>query len=274
MESVAMLNPIHIIKNLYQHRSLIFQFTRREIYLKYKGSFFGVTWAFVQPLLLLAVYTYVFSVIFDMKWGSAAQGGRLEFAMALFVGILTFNFLGELANAAPTLIIGHANYVKKVIFPLEILPLVKLLGTAVHSCVGILIVLVVTLLTEQRLPWTIVLLPVVWVPMALFALGWGYLLSALGVFIRDLGSTIGVVVNMFFFVSPIFYPIDAVPEDLKIFCQLNPIALFVEDARRVVLWNQPPDWYWLSGAGLLSIVLFWAGYLFFMKSKRAFADVI
>ena len=268
------LSPSAIIKNYYLHRSLIYQFTRREVFLKYKGSFLGVAWAFVQPLLLLAVYTYVFSVIFNMKWGAGSPSGRLEFALALFVGILTFNILGEVANAAPTLMIAHANYVKKVIFPLEILPLVKLLGTLIHSFVGIAIVLVAILLTEHRLPWTIVLLPVVWLPMVLFALGWGYLLAAFGVFIRDIGTSIGVVINMFFFLSPIFYPLDAVPEELRIYCQLNPIALFVEDARRVVLWNQLPDWYWYAGGLCLSIIVFMAGYLVFMKSKPAFADVI
>ena len=271
---MKILGPIEIVRRFAEHKNLIAQFTRREVYLKYKGSYLGVIWAFVQPLMLLSVYTYVFSYIFEMKWGVAAEGGRLEFAMALFVGILTFNLLGDVANAAPTLMMAHANYVKRVIFPLEILPLAKLLGVLVHSVAGILIVVVVNLVTEHTLPWTLLLLPVVWIPMSLFALGCGYLLAAFGVFIRDLGTTIGVVINMFFFLSPIFYPLEAVPSDLQVYCKLNPIAIFVEDARRVVLWNQMPDWYWLSGGFVVSLITFAAGYLIFMKSKKAFADVI
>jgi lipopolysaccharide transport system permease protein len=224
--------------------------------------------------MVLAVYTYVFSVIFNMKWGVASQGGRLEFALALFVGILTFNILGEVANAAPTLIITHVNYVKKVVFPLEILPLVKLFGALINSFFGIIIILIALFFSGQNISWTLFLLPIVWLPVVLFSLGLGFLLSALGVFIRDIGASIGVIVNMFFFLSPIFYPIEAVPSHLRIYCRLNPIAIFVENARRVVLWGRIPDWPWYLGSFLIALLILISGYAFFMKSKRAFADVI
>jgi lipopolysaccharide transport system permease protein len=267
-------NPVAVIRHLIQYGDLIGQFTRREVIGKYKGSYLGLTWAFIQPLLMLAVYTFVFSVIFEMKWGISPEEGRLGFAMALFVGILTFNILGEPVNAAPTLILGNANYVKKVIFPLEILPLVKLLGTMVHCLFGMAIVVAGLILMNQKLEWTIILLPVAWFPMILFSLGWGYFLASLGVFVRDVGATVGVLVNMLFFLSPIFYPLKAVPEGLRVFCQLNPIAIFVQDARRVVLWGQCPDWPWFFAGLAISMVIFVLGFIWFMKSKKAFADVM
>lgn len=268
------LNPIHIPLHFWHHRNLIRQLARREVLYRYKGSFFGLAWAFLQPILMLCVYTFVFSIIFESKWGIQAEGGRLTFAMALFCGILTFNLLGDVANAAPGLLIGHANFVKKVIFPLEILPVVSFLSALVHACFGMAILLLGILFSGSQMCWTLVLLPVVWFPMALFSMGWGFFLSALGVFVRDIGATVGVLVTMLFFLSPIFYPLEAVPKSFRIFCRLNPIALYVEDVRRVFLWGSLPDWRWyLAGLGA-SVLVFYFGYVFFMRSKKAFADVI
>lgn len=270
----AFFNPVAVIRHLIQYRDLIGQFTRREVIGRYKGSYLGLTWAFIQPLILLGVYTFVFSIIFETKWGMSPEEGKLGFAMALFVGILTFNILGDVANAAPGLILGNANYVKKVIFPLEILPLVKLLGAVIHSLFGMAILIAGILLSGLHLKWTIMLLPVVWLPVMLFSLGWGYFLASIGVFVRDVGATVGLFITALFFLSPIFYPLKAVPEDLRIFCQVNPIAIFVEDTRRVVLWGQCPDWFWfLAGLGI-STVIFVLGFIWFMRSKKAFADVM
>lgn len=270
----SFINPVRIVIHLSHHRELIGQFTRREVIGRYKGSYLGLVWAFIQPLILLCVYTFVFSIIFEAKWGMSPQQGRLSFAMALFAGILTFNILGDVANAAPGLILGHANYVKKVIFPLEILPLVKLFGAVIHSFFGVIILLAGIVFSDLTLHWTIILLPVAWLPVMLFSLGWGYFLSALAVFVRDVGQTVGLVVTMLFFLSPIFYPLEAVPESLRIYCQLNPIAVFVEDARRVVLWGSLPNWPWYFAGLIISLVIFVFGFIWFMRSKRAFADVM
>ena len=268
------INPVAVIRHLIQYRDLIGQFTRREVIGRYKGSYLGLTLAFIQPLILLGVYTFVFSIIFEAKWGMSPDEGKLGFAMALFVGILTFNILGDVANVAPGLILGNANYVKKVIFPLEILPLVKLLGAVIHSLFGMAILIAGILLSGLHLKWTIMLLPVVWLPVMLFSLGWGYFLASIGVFVRDVGATVGLFITALFFLSPIFYPLKAVPEDLRIFCQVNPIAIFVEDTRRVVLWGQCPDWSWFFAGLALSIVIFVLGFIWFMRSKKAFADVM
>jgi lipopolysaccharide transport system permease protein len=271
---VRFLHPVRIAMHLWQHRNLLTQLTRREVLFRYKGSYLGLGWAVIQPLIMLGVYTFVFSVIFEAKWGVSPQEGRLGFAMALFVGILTFNILGEVANAAPTLILANANYVKKVIFPLEILPAVKLLGTLIHSLLGMAVLIIGMILINHQLSWTVVLLPLAWLPMILFSLGWGYFLASLGVFVRDVGTTVGLLVTVLFFLSPIFYPLKAVPEKLRVFCQINPIAIFVEDARRVVLWGKFPDWPWFLGGLMLSTLVFVLGFMWFMKSKKAFADVM
>jgi len=268
------LNPVSIVIHLLQYRGLIKQLVRREVLVRYKGSHLGITWAFIQPLFKLAVYTFVFSVIFENKWGITADEGRLGFAMALFAGILTFNILEEVGNAAPSLILNHANYVKKVIFPLEILPVVKLTGTLIHSLFGMVILIAGLIIANHELNWTIILLPLAWLPMTLFSLGLGYFLASIGVFIRDVGATVGILMTMLFFLSPIFYPLKAVPEDLRIFCQLNPIAIFVEDARRVVLWGQCPNWPWFFAGLAFSTLIFVLGFVWFMRSKKAFADVM
>lgn len=268
------LNPIRIVRHLIRHSHLIRQMTAREVRSRYKGTFLGTFWAFIQPLLLLGVYTFVFSVIFQAKWGSAPADSKLGFALALFTGMLTFNILGETLNASPMLILMHENYVKKVIFPLEILPVVKLLGTVMHQVFGLGILFIGIMVGGRAIPWTIIMLPLVWGAIALFALGWSYFLASLGVFVRDVQASVGLIVTVLFFMSPIFYPLEAVPADLRPLVMLNPIAIFVEDARRVVLWGQPPDWLPYSITLTVSVSLFVAGFIWFMKSKRAFADVM
>lgn len=270
----SLFNPLNVIRHFLQYRDLIGQFTWREVVGRYKGSSLGLAWAFIQPLAMLAVYTFVFSIIFEAKWGMSPQEGKLGFAMALFVGILTFNILGDVVSASPGLILGNANYVKKVIFPLEILPLVKLFGAVIHSFFGMVILVAGIFLSGLELNWTIILLPVVWLPVMLFSLGWGYFLSSIAVFVRDVGQSVGLFVTMLFFLSPIFYPLKAVPESLRIYCQLNPIAIFVEDARRVVLWGTLPDWPWFFAGLAISFAIFYMGFFWFMRSKKAFADVM
>jgi len=267
-------NPWNIARHLWAHRGLISKLSRKAIIVRYRGSLLGLLWAFIQPLMMLAVYTFVFSVIFEAKWGQALEQDKLSFALALFVGILTFNIIGDTVNASPGLILGHANFVKKVVFPLEILPVVKLVESVVFSLFGLLVLVVAKILSAHSLSWTLVLLPVVWFPVLLFALGWSYILASLGVFIRDIGSVTSVVVSMLLFLSPIFYPVSAVPEGLRFYIQMNPIAVFVEDARRVILWGQTPDFQGYTVCLLISVITFVLGFSWFMKSKNAFADVL
>ena len=170
--------------------------------------------------------------------------------------------------------LGNANYVKKVVFPLEILPLVRLFSALINAVFSLGVLFVGILIINHFIHWTALLLPFIWLPMMMFTLGCGYFLASLGVFVRDMGTVIGVLTTILFFLTPIFYPISAVPEQFRIFCRINPIAIFVEDARRVVLWGLSPDWPWFFFGMALSVAVLIFGFVWFMKSKKAFADVI
>jgi len=267
-------NPVRIGTHLWKYRDLIRQLTWREVVGRYKGSFIGMGWSFIQPLVMLCVYTFVFSVIFRARWGVAADEGKAAFALTLFMGLITFNVFSEVANSAPTLVLGNVNYVKKVVFPLEILPLVRLLSALINALFSLGVLLLGILVVNHSIHWTALLLPLIWLPMIIFTLGCGYFLASLGVFVRDMGTAIGVLTTMLFFLTPIFYPISAVPEQLRIVFRINPLAIFVEDARRVVLWGLFPDWPWFFLGLVLSVAVLIFGFLWFIKSKKAFADVI
>jgi lipopolysaccharide transport system permease protein len=274
-ESVrGFFNPVRIVAHLWKYRDLIRQLTWREVVGRYKGSFIGLGWSFIQPLIMLCVYTFVFSVIFKARWGVESGEGKAAFALALFMGLITFSIFSEVANSAPSLVLGNANYVKKVVFPLEILPLVRLCSALINAVFSLGVLFVGILIFNHFIHWTALLLPLIWLPMVMFTLGCGYFLASLGVFVRDIGTVIGVLTTMLFFLTPIFYPISAVPEQFRIFCRINPIAIFVEDARRVVLWGLFPDWPWFFFGMVLSVAVLIFGFVWFMKSKKAFADVI
>ena len=274
-ESVSgFVNPARIVTHLWKSRDLIRQLTWREVVGRYKGSFIGLGWSFIQPLVMLCVYTFVFSVIFKARWGVESDESKAAFALTLFMGLITFSIFSETVNSAPSLVLGNANYVKKVVFPLEILPFVRLLGALVNAVFSLGVLFVGILLFNHYIHWTALLLPLIWFPMMLFTLGCGYFLASLGVFVRDMGTIIGVLTTILFFLTPIFYPISAVPEQFRIFCRINPVAIFVEDARRVVLWGLFPDWPWFFFGMALSVAVLIFGFVWFMKSKKAFADVI
>lgn len=269
------INPLGMLANLWAHRELIVQFTRREVQSRYRGSYLGIVWSFVTPLLMLTVYTFVFSVIFKARWGAQiSDESQAGFAMTLFTGLIAFNVFSETITRAPVLIVGNSNYVKKVVFPLEILP-VTVLGSAVINSLFSLVILVLALLVALgRLPWTLALLPLMYLPLLLLALGLAWFLASLGVFIRDIGQLIGVVVQILFFMTPIFYPISAIPERVQFILYLNPLTFIVNHFRRVILWGQLPDWSEFLVVTALTFGVCLLGYVWFMKSKKTFADVV
>ena len=248
--------------------------SRREVVGRYKGSIMGIGWAFVQPLLMLGVYTFVFSVIFNARWGLGPDETKSSFALVLFLGLITFKVFSEMLNVSGDLVVRNSNYVKKVLFPLEILPVVQLLSVLIHALLSLLIVIIGTLFILHHVPLTALLLPIVWLPVTLFSLACGYYLAAVGVFFRDVRTTAGVLTTILFYASGIFYPISAVPDKFQIFWKMNPIAILVEYSRKVFFWGTPPDWgpyiLWLS----VSVILCVSGFVCFMKMKRAFADVL
>jgi lipopolysaccharide transport system permease protein len=267
-------NPLHLAQNLWQYRELIGQFTRRQVLQRYRGSYLGAIWSFMTPLALLLVYTFVFSVIFQARWAGMVSSSHGEFALILFAGLIPFTVFSESILAAPGLIVANPNYVKKVVFPLEILP-VSVLGAAlVNSLFSLVIVLLGALLIRGGLSWTLILLPLIYLPLILLCLGLGWFFASLGVFIRDIGPLLGIVVQMLFFLTPIFYPMEAIPQPYQTLLYLNPLTFIVNHFRRVILFGQLPDWGQLAVMTLLTGVVCMLGYVWFMKSKKTFADVV
>jgi lipopolysaccharide transport system permease protein len=259
---------------LWRHRRLIGQFVRREVQSRYRGSLLGLFWSFLTPLLLLAIYTFVFGVVFQARWPEHGGGSLAEFAVVAFSGLILLNLFAECVSRAPGLVVGSATFVKRVVFPLEILPVVSLGSALVTAGASLAVLLGVRLAMEAALPWTVVLVPVVVVPLVLLTLGVAWLLASLGVFMRDIHYVVVLLLQALVFVTPIFYPLEAVPESLRGLLALNPLYPVVDDFRRVVLWGRLPDWpRWMLSTGF-GVLAAWLGHRFFLKTRRAFADII
>jgi lipopolysaccharide transport system permease protein len=272
--STPSFNPVHMARHLFAQRGLIRQFVRREIDARYRGSLLGLLWSFLNPLILLSIYTFVFGVIFHARWPHSSTGRLSEFAVILFCGLIVFNLLSECLGRAPGIIVGAANYVKKVVFPLEILPVVTLGCALFHALVSLSVLVVAHLLVSGRLHWTLVFVPVVVLPLLLLTLGLSWLLASLGVFIRDISHLVMLALQVLMFVTPIFYAVEALPTAVRPLLYLNPLTAVVEDLRRVVLWGLLPDWprlaIWAAVDGAVMVL----GYAWFAMTKRAFADVL
>ena len=259
--------------SLWRNRELILASTRREIQGRYRGSFLGLLWSFLNPLFMLAVYTFVFSVVFKARW-NVESASKTEFALVLFAGLIVFNLFGETINRAPTLIVSNPNYVKKVIFPLQILPVVALLSALFHAMVSLGVWLLAYLILFGMPHATMLYLPLVILPFLLLTLGLAWALASLGVFLRDISQFIGTLVTMLMFMAPIFYPITAIPETLRPWLYLSPLTAIIEQARNVLYWGKPPDLSLLGIYTIVSLIVAWLGFSWFQKTRKGFADVI
>ena len=257
----------------WRQRSLIWQLLRRDVLGRYKGSVLGVVWTLVQPLLMLAVYTFVFGMVFQSRW-QGASGNKLEFAAILFSGLLVFNLFAECINRAPQLVLENANYVKRVIFPLHVLAIVMLGSAVFHAGMSIAVLMIFLLFSTGTLAWTIILLPLVLAPLVLLVLRLSWMLSAFGVYFRDIQHAIGIFVSALLFLSPIFYPVSALPAAVQPYIFLNPMSFIIEQARGVAIWGNLPDWNGLLLYLCVSTVIAWLGLALFERARRGFADVV
>lgn len=269
--SSSLFSMFHSFK---RNRRLTFEMTKREIRKKYQGSMIGLAWTFINPLLMLIVYTFVFSVVFKARWGVDANESRVDFAIILFAGLIVFGIFSEAVNQAPSLIINNVNYVKKVIFPLEILSWVSLGSILFQAAISIGILLLVQLLLKGSIPWTFIYFPFVILPLVLASLGSSWFIAALGVFVRDIGQVLGFLTTVLMFTSAIFFPITALSERNQAILKLNPIALLVEESRKVLVYGQAPNWLAVGGLWVLGMLLAYFGYWWFQKTRRGFADVL
>lgn len=267
------LSPFAPFLDLWRNRALLAAMTRREIESRYRGSALGFLWSLATPLLTLVVYTFVFSVIFRVRWG-ASTAGHGEFALVAFAGLLLFTCFSDCVTRAPGLVLSQANMVKKVVFPVQILPAVILGGALFQLVIATAVLLAIAAILGFTPGITAIAFPLVLAPLLLGILGITWAVSAAGVYFRDLGQVVGLLVTLLMFLIPIFYPASAVPETFRPIITLNPLAVLVEEARGILLWGRWPDWFQLAWVGLLGWVVAWGGYLLFMKLRRGFSDVL
>jgi lipopolysaccharide transport system permease protein len=253
------------------YRHLVFQLIARELKARYYTSFLGFLWVLLVPLSTLAIYTFVFSVVLPSAWEDTRS---VPFAFILFAGLIPYTLFADVLNRSPAIILGHPNYVKKVVFPLQILPVVAL-GTAfVDSLVSIALLLAGILITSHSLSLTILLLPLAYLPLLLITMGISWLLASLGVYIRDMGPAVGILTRLWFFLTPIVYPLERVPQRFLWIMKLNPLAMVVESFRSALLWGTPWNWVEWSVWLFVGLILATLGYLWFMKTRTGFADVL
>lgn len=268
------LSPLALIRNIWGFKSLILQMTKREVVGRYKGSTMGLAWSFLNPLFMLIVYTFVFSVVFKARWSVGGDESRTQFAVILFVGMIVHGFFAEVVNRAPQIILGNTNYVKKVVFPLETLPVIGLCAALFHTLISLIVLLCAFFLFNGFLHWTIIFLPLVFLPLVIFCLGLGWILASLGVFIRDVGQTTVIITTVMMFLSPVFFPITALPEKYRVWIMLNPLTFIIEQARAVLIWGHLPNWLGLVIYTAAAALVAWLGFVFFQKTRKGFADVL
>lgn len=267
------ISPSELTNSIWHHRELAQALIKRDVLGRYRGSILGIFWSFFHPLFMLAVYTFVFSIIFEARWGSS-DGSRAEFALVLFAGLIVFNFFAECINRAPTLIISNTNYVKKVVFPLEILPWVMIGSAMFHGLISLVVWFVGYIILDGFPQVTAILLPVIVFPLILLTLGTSWFLASLGVYLRDISQVISILTTVLMFLSPIFYPPSAIPDSAQPLLLINPIAPAIEQVRGVLIWGELPSlqsWlFYLVGTAVVA----WLGFAWFQKTRKGFADVI
>lgn len=258
----------------WRSRTLLWQFARRDVLGRYRGSVLGIAWSFLTPVLMLGVYSFVFVGVFRASWPGAAKGGGVEFALQAFAGLLVFNLFAEVVGKATNLVVEQSNLVKKVIFPVELLPWVTVLSGLFHLAISVITLLVVVVGVRGGVPWSALALPLVVLPFVPLLLGLGWFLSALGVYVRDAGPIITMLVSLIMFMSPVFYSVKSLAEEWQFWMHINPLTLIIEQVRAVLLMGQWPDWSALGLYGVMACSVAVFGGVFFQLTRRGFADVL
>jgi lipopolysaccharide transport system permease protein len=266
-------SPREMVASFWRNRSLIYALSKREVLGRYRGSYFGILWSFINPLFMLTIYTFVFSVIFKARW-SAQSDSKTEFALILFAGLIVFNLFSECITKAPTLILSNVNYVKKVVFPLEILPWVTLYSALFHAAISLLVWLIAYMIFFGVPQITIFFLPIVVIPLTFMIMGISWVLVALGVYLRDIGQIIGILVSALMFLSPIFYRISSLPEEFQLVMLLNPLTIPVEEIRNCLFWGVELNYEYLPAYWCVSFLICFTGFAWFQKTRKGFSDVL
>ena len=268
--SAISLNPFAIAAGLARNRYLLGQLVRRDVLLRYRGAMFGVLWIFLSPLLMLAIFAFVFGHVFQARWPEQREG--LPFWLILYCGLIVFNVFGETVARAPAAVRSFPSYVKKIIFPVDILPLVPLGAALTHAAFNLLI-LAAALAFTGNLSAGILLFPLLLLPVVLLGIGASWFLAAWGVFIKDMSQIVPLFVQMLLFLSPVFYPVSAVPAGLTLLYRYNPLGAVIE-AARAAMSGRPVPWAACSAALAAGIAAAILGHAFFQHSRDEFADAL
>lgn len=265
--------PDAVVSSAWRNRHLIAQLVRREINGRYRGSLLGVMWTFVNPLLMLTIYTFIFGYVFKSRWRTGSTD-PVEFAVVMFAGVMLHGLIAECLNRAPSLIVGQSNFVKKVVFPLESLAWMTVGAALFHTLIAMLIFIGAIFFMQGHVPLSVLWMPVLIAPFALLVVGCVWAVSALGVYLRDIGQLTGILTSMLMFLAPVFYPVQSVPERFRPYLYANPLTFIVEQVRNVAVWNQPVDWMGWAIYCVVAYGIAWGGLAMFQRMRGGFADVL
>lgn len=258
---------------LLSHRSLTLELAKREVLGRYRGASFGLLWSLLSPFLMLCIYTFAFGTVMGGRWPEI-QNGRTHFAIILFAGLIVHGFFAECLIRAPGLIVSNPNFVKRIIFPLDILPWPMVLSALFHTFMNIIVFIALRMVMDGEFVWTIVLLPIVLLPLVVLTLGVAWFLASLGVYVRDIAQITGVLSMAMLFLSSALMPVDSVPEAYRWVFIVNPLTFIIDQARNVMLWGRMPDWPGLAVYFIAATITMYLGRAWFMATRRGFADVL
>ena len=267
-------SPQSLLRSTWTHRELIVQLARKDVIGRYKGSLLGLAWSFLSPLFVLGVYTLFFTEVFHVRWVTMEAGSKGQYATALFAGLIIYTVFADCITRGTQLVIGNANYVTKVIFPLEILPWVSSLTAVYHALASLGVLAAFSLVFTGHIASTFLLFPVVFLPLMLLSTAAGWLLASLGVYARDVGQMTTMITIALLYTSPVFFPLDHVSAGMRSVMRLNPLTFLIEQARDVLLWNQLPDGSGLAAYTAYCLLACWLAYVWFQRTRGGFIDVL
>jgi lipopolysaccharide transport system permease protein len=265
---------LNTLIKFFKQRDLIIQFTKRELEIRHKGSLLGHLWAILSPSMMLGLYLFIFGVIFGGRFGILPNEDFFDYALALFLGLSFFNVIAEAITTSPLLIISQPNFVKKVVFPLEIIPLTKIAASLYYSFLSVALCILLAPFTHGGLHASAFALPLLMLPLAMIALGISWALSAIGVFIRDINHLTGFIATATMYASAIVYSPTKVPMKIWSILKLNPLLLVIDQARHIILWNSTLDYFSLIYIYVISLIILIGGYIIFKYLRPYFAELI
>jgi len=263
-----------LVRSLRANGFILRSLVRNEIHSKYSKTILGVVWSMINPLVMIVIYSFVFGMIFEVRFGRTAGTSEVPYGIVLFSGLLLHVFLAETLLRAQSVVLDNPNYVKRVIFPLEILPIGILIANVIQAVVALGVLMVVILVAGFPIPLTALLIPIVWAPLILVTLGLAMIVASLGVFVRDISQVLGFMMTILMFASSILFPAEMLPEALRPWLLLNPLTVIVDQTRAVLLWGEMPNWRLLGYYSVVSVLVAWIGCWWFLRTRRGFADVM